>query len=178
MSAWTWAGFWKDDPVFRYSGEDFFQSGRHKAEERFWKNYIHDNGGYISKHRLSSVPEKEEKTACPENTGVDTVDEKVEDPDTEEEERRIEEYERKKLELEQLWDRIRTKGKRRKKRDNEEKKETRREEEEERLSNMTCASCSRCLTINGLLDRPLPPTPKSPDAEVNSGKERWSSRVV
>merc|ERR1712142_598158 len=45
--SWTWRGFWRDDPVFRFKNESFFQSGRHKAEERFWVNYIHDDGSYL-----------------------------------------------------------------------------------------------------------------------------------
>merc|ERR1712142_959621 len=44
--SWTWRGFWRDDPVFRFKNESFFQSGRHKAEERFWVNYIHNDGSY------------------------------------------------------------------------------------------------------------------------------------
>merc|ERR1712142_963485 len=51
--SWTWRGFWRDDPVFRFKNESFFQSGRHKAEERFWVNYIHDDGSYA---RHSSTP--------------------------------------------------------------------------------------------------------------------------
>jgi len=33
-------GFFRDDPVFRsrVQGADFFQSGRHKSEEHFWRN--------------------------------------------------------------------------------------------------------------------------------------------
>merc|ERR1712098_971974 len=54
--SWTWRGFWRDDPVFRFKNESFFQSGRHKAEERFWVNYIHDDGSYLRplRSRLSS----------------------------------------------------------------------------------------------------------------------------
>merc|ERR1712034_166745 len=45
--SWTWRGFWRDDPVFRFKNESFFQSGRHKAEERFWVNHVHDDGSYM-----------------------------------------------------------------------------------------------------------------------------------
>ena len=46
--AWTWKGFWGDDPVYRFNcGQDFFQAGRSKAEERFWVNYIHDDGSFL-----------------------------------------------------------------------------------------------------------------------------------
>merc|ERR1712080_520863 len=33
-------GFFRDDPVFRgrAEGSNFFQSGRHKGEEHFWRN--------------------------------------------------------------------------------------------------------------------------------------------
>lgn len=49
--SWTWAGFWQDDPVFRFNGMDFFQSGRHKAEEKFWHDHIHDSGSWKVKTR-------------------------------------------------------------------------------------------------------------------------------
>merc|ERR1711936_940708 len=52
-------GFFRDDPVFRsrVQGVDFFQSGRHKGEEHFWRNInrgtpsrrddgYNDNDGY------------------------------------------------------------------------------------------------------------------------------------
>jgi len=56
--AWTWKGFWGDDPVYRFNcgRQDFFQAGRSKAEERFWVNYIHDDGSYLRplRSRLSS----------------------------------------------------------------------------------------------------------------------------
>merc|ERR1711942_472510 len=55
--SWTWRGFWRDDPVFRFKNESFFQSGRHKAEERFWVNYIHNDGSYTKQTRAKHIPE-------------------------------------------------------------------------------------------------------------------------
>merc|ERR1711942_461379 len=55
--SWTWRGFWRDDPVFRFKNESFFQSGRHKAEERFWVNYIHNDGSYTKQTRARHMPE-------------------------------------------------------------------------------------------------------------------------
>merc|ERR1712212_576652 len=55
--SWTWRGFWRDDPVFRFKNESFFQSGRHKAEERFWVNYIHNDGSYTKQTRARQPPE-------------------------------------------------------------------------------------------------------------------------
>merc|ERR1711963_1295882 len=55
--SWSWKGFWGDDPVYRFNcGPDFFQAGRSKAEERFWVNYVHDDGSYLKplRSRLSS----------------------------------------------------------------------------------------------------------------------------
>merc|ERR1712183_1124371 len=54
--SWTWKGFWGDDPVYRFNSQDFFQSGRHKAEERFWVQYIHNAGSFRKplRSRLSS----------------------------------------------------------------------------------------------------------------------------
>merc|ERR1712142_60623 len=31
--SWTWRGFWRDDPVFRFKNESFFQTGRHKESK-------------------------------------------------------------------------------------------------------------------------------------------------
>jgi len=55
--SWTWKGFWGDDPVYRFNSQDFFQSGRHKAEERFWVQYIHNDGSFRKplRSRLSSA---------------------------------------------------------------------------------------------------------------------------
>merc|ERR1711963_850565 len=55
--SWSWKGFWGDDPVYRFNcGPGFFQAGRSKAEERFWVNYVHDDGSYLKplRSRLSS----------------------------------------------------------------------------------------------------------------------------
>merc|ERR1712228_797484 len=55
--SWTWKGVWGDDRVYRFKQDDFFQSGRHKAEERFWVNYIHNDGSFykLLRSRLSST---------------------------------------------------------------------------------------------------------------------------
>lgn len=53
--SWAWKGFFRDDPVFRFKEQDFFQSGRHAAEERFWKLKIHDDGSYVRRGNVSSM---------------------------------------------------------------------------------------------------------------------------
>eukprot|EP00092_Neocalanus_flemingeri_P077178 GFUD01095804.1.p1 GENE.GFUD01095804.1~~GFUD01095804.1.p1 ORF type:complete len:157 (+),score=41.34 GFUD01095804.1:87-557(+) len=56
--SWTWRkGFWGEDPVCRFKDDNFFQSGRHKAEERFWVNYVHNDGSFYKplRSRLSST---------------------------------------------------------------------------------------------------------------------------
>lgn len=50
--SWSWRGFFRDDPVFRFKENGFFQSGRHAAEERFWKLKIHEDGSFV--HRNAS----------------------------------------------------------------------------------------------------------------------------
>eukprot|EP00088_Acartia_fossae_P013261 TRINITY_DN1691_c1_g1_i12.p1 TRINITY_DN1691_c1_g1~~TRINITY_DN1691_c1_g1_i12.p1 ORF type:complete len:169 (+),score=54.10 TRINITY_DN1691_c1_g1_i12:33-509(+) len=116
--AWTWAGFWMDDPVFRYKDADFFQSGRHKAEERFWRNYIHDSGGYKSpaywRYRQTTVgnneesENNEEKKDEIEKKDVDV--EKMNSQQEEEDMKKIKELEDKKKEVEELWNELRTRG--------------------------------------------------------------------
>lgn len=51
--SWSWRGFFRDDPVFRFKQEGFFQSGRHAAEERFWKLKIHEDGSYVRRNASS-----------------------------------------------------------------------------------------------------------------------------
>jgi len=41
--AWTWTGY-DHDAVHRFKENDFFQTGRNLAEERFWKLKIHGEG--------------------------------------------------------------------------------------------------------------------------------------
>ena len=65
------------------------------------------------------------------------ADEEVEDDD---DEMSFEEYEQKRRELDALWERLRLKGGRRRRAT---------EDKEERMSNITCASCSRCCNIAG-----------------------------
>ena len=38
--AWTWTGY-DLDAVHRFKEENFFQTGRNLAEDRFWKTQIH-----------------------------------------------------------------------------------------------------------------------------------------
>merc|ERR1711863_254256 len=38
--AWTWTGY-DHDAVHRFKEENFFQTGRNLAEDRFWKTQIH-----------------------------------------------------------------------------------------------------------------------------------------
>ena len=55
--AWTWKGFWGDDPVYRFNcGTNFWHAGRSKAEERFWVDHVHGDGSYKAplRSRLSS----------------------------------------------------------------------------------------------------------------------------
>jgi len=55
--SWTWRDLQRDDSVWRFatnqpnSDAAFFQSGRHAAEEGFWKK-IHENGSF--RHRNAS----------------------------------------------------------------------------------------------------------------------------
>ena len=47
IMAWTWKGFWGDDPVYRFNcGNNFWHAGRSKAEERFWVDHVHGDGSY------------------------------------------------------------------------------------------------------------------------------------
>ena len=54
--AWTWTGY-DHDAVHRFKDEKFWQTGRNKAEDRFWQTQIHGDGDYadrwvISGHKL------------------------------------------------------------------------------------------------------------------------------
>ena len=52
--AWTWKGFWGDDPVYRFNcGNNFWHAGRSKAEERFWVDHVHGDGSYKTPLRLT-----------------------------------------------------------------------------------------------------------------------------
>merc|ERR1712142_326168 len=77
--SWTWKGFWGDDPVYRFNGQDFFQSGRHKAEERFWVQYIHNDGSFRKplRSRLSSAgssPASSTRSSSPGYTSTQLID--------------------------------------------------------------------------------------------------------
>ena len=43
--SWTWTGY-DHDAVHRFKDEKFWQTGRNKAEDRFWQTQIHGD-----KHR-------------------------------------------------------------------------------------------------------------------------------
>ena len=55
--AWTWKGFWGDDPVYRFNcGNNFWHAGRSKAEERFWVDHVHGDGSYKTPLRCEDIP--------------------------------------------------------------------------------------------------------------------------
>jgi len=53
--SWTWRDLERDDSVWRFQPTkgNFFQSGRHAAEERFWKLKIHEDGSYKNRNASS-----------------------------------------------------------------------------------------------------------------------------
>merc|ERR1711970_8488 len=122
--SWTWAGFWQDDPVFRFNGGDFFQSGRNKAEERFWKKYIHDDGSYRTplRSRASSGVSFMSVTSLPSSNSSVTSSENDDALKNLQRESKVTEEEKKEE-------------------DNEEKKD---EKEDEEMSTFTCLSCGHC----------------------------------
>jgi len=142
--SWTWAGFWMDDPVFRYKQGDFFQSGRHKAEERFWRNYIHDNGGYKSptywRYRQTPVskeePQEEKEVIIEEKKNEQT--ESIDEVDM----NKIKELEEKKKEVEKLWNDLKVKGWKRKEQARNLKPNDLWERDEDSVSNYVCSVCS------------------------------------
>merc|ERR1712142_1062787 len=148
--SWTWRGFWRDDPVFRFKNESFFQSGRHKAEERFWVNYIHDDGSYLrplrSRHSsAASFLHKQNKK--------DTIEEKKRDEEeSEEEEKEEDQTAEDEEELVSIGSNEKV-GKDVIKRESESK--------EDSLSSMTCLSCTKCAQPLGWVE-----------------KERYVSRMV
>merc|ERR1712183_957373 len=172
--SWTWRGFWTDDPVFRFkSDESFFQSGRHKAEERFWVNHIHDDGSYrrplrsrhysatssyyLEKSKEKSIKDKlinlrKESTQHLEETEkMNKEDEndrmKEEDINGIEDETEKTDYEKNKEETEK---------------NTKKEMETKYiEDKEERMSTMTCLSCTKCSQPLGWVE-----------------KERYVSRMV
>ena len=46
--AWTWTGY-DHDAVHRFKDEKFWQTGRNKAEDRFWQTQIHGDGDYADR---------------------------------------------------------------------------------------------------------------------------------
>lgn len=52
--SWTWRDTIRDDSVWRFQPQtensNFFQSGRHAAEERFWKLKIHEDGSFRNRN--------------------------------------------------------------------------------------------------------------------------------
>merc|ERR1712061_912657 len=57
VMAWTWAGY-EHDAVHRFKDEKFWQTGRNKAEDRFWQTQIHgenlDRRGTMSSISIGS----------------------------------------------------------------------------------------------------------------------------
>merc|ERR1712142_690279 len=148
--SWTWRGFWRDDPVFRFKNESFFQSGRHKAEERFWVNYIHDDGSYLRplRSRHSSAA-----SFLPKQNKKDTIEEKKRDEEeSEEEEKEEDQTAEDEEELVSIGSNEKV-GKDVIKRESESK--------EDSLSSMTCLSCTKCAQPLGWVE-----------------KERYVSRMV
>merc|ERR1712215_647452 len=148
--SWTWRGFWRDDPVFRFKNESFFQSGRHKAEERFWVNYIHDDGSYLrplrSRHSsAASFLHKQNKK--------DSIEGKKNDEEESEDEEKEEEQTAEDQEESISVGSNEKVGKDVIKRESESK--------EDSLSSMTCLSCTKCAQPLGWVE-----------------KERYVSRMV
>ena len=95
--SWSWKGFWGDDPVYRFNcGPDFFHAGRSKvlekrdnfssvahyviliqAEERFWVNYVHDDGSFLKplRSRLNSRASSIVSTSTPRTRNTSTQSE-------------------------------------------------------------------------------------------------------
>merc|ERR1711915_481225 len=121
--SWTWAGFWHDDPVFRFNGSSFFQSGRNKAEERFWRKYIHDDGSY----RTPSVRSRasSEMSSVSDSLSVSTLSSGSEDE--------LVNLTRKSKEEEDE-----------KKEESEDEKESKEIEKADSVSAFTCESCGHC----------------------------------
>merc|ERR1711970_50562 len=121
--SWTWEGFWGDDPVYRFKQDNFFQSGRHKAEERFWVNYIHDDGSFYKplRTRLSSTASSYgSRTRNPSSGSSPVPDMTI-----------IQEEENKNNECE-------------KKESEDATEEAIEDKDDEKMSSVTCLSCSRC----------------------------------
>merc|ERR1712142_611240 len=140
--SWTWRGFWRDDPVFRFKNESFFQSGRHKAEERFWVNYIHDDGSYLrplrSRHSsAASFLHKQNKK--------DIIEEKKKDEEESEEEGKEEEQ------IAADEEEFISVGSNEKVGKDVIKRES--ESKEDSLSSMTCLSCTKCAQPLGWVEK-------------------------
>merc|ERR1712223_1001173 len=50
--AWTWTGY-DHDAVHRFEEDNFFQTGRNLAEDRFWKTQIHGSDRRGTKSSIS-----------------------------------------------------------------------------------------------------------------------------
>jgi len=110
--------------VYRFKEDNFFQSGRHKAEERFWVNYIHNDGSFYKplRTRLSSAGSSLGSRTRNTSSGAGSI------PDI----TNIQEEETKKIEYV--------------KNANEDTIEEEDEDnkDDEQKSSVTCLSCSRC----------------------------------
>merc|ERR1712058_156198 len=57
----------------RFSGGDFFQIGRNKAEERFWKKYIHEDGSCTTSLGSRASSEMSGISNCKESNTSDMI---------------------------------------------------------------------------------------------------------
>jgi hypothetical protein len=108
--SWSMDGYIRDEPVYHQDEgrmtENFFQSGRHAAEERFWKLKIHEDGSFVRrnassldnfytiKEALKAAEEKKEKEEAKRRQG--SVEEESAESSTEEEEKEEDGREKKK----------------------------------------------------------------------------------
>merc|ERR1712098_228723 len=147
--SWTWRGFWRDDPVFRFKNESFFQSGRHKAEERFWVNYIHNDGSYTRpvRARHSSAPSASEEHEKDSNSDQDkeSLTEPIIDEEThagtlgtEESDDPVDETKNQNINENKIGGGVI-------------KRESK--ENEEKASTLTCLSCSKCSQPLGWVEK-------------------------
>merc|ERR1711915_44058 len=127
--SWTWKGVWGDDRVYRFKQDDFFQSGRHKAEERFWVNYIHNDGSFYKplRSRLSSTASSYGTRSRYSSSGSSVESETAP----------IQETNDKKIDEEKTEEELETENE-----DAESGADT--TKDDDKMSSVTCLSCSKC----------------------------------
>merc|ERR1712142_840160 len=131
--SWTWRGFWRDDPVFRFKNESFFQSGRHKAEERFWVTYIHNDGSYTRHSSTPSYNNEEHVKESNSDQDKESLTEPIIDKETP-----AETLEAKNINENKIGDGVI-------------KRESK--EYEEKSAALTCLSCSKCSQPLGWVEK-------------------------